>query len=127
MVTGSRVTKLGGIIILLSECRDGVGHENFRALASMSKDPIKILDYIRVNEPLRDQWEVQKLEQVLVKNKVIVVTRGVKDSVLEEMNLIPASTIDEALETARRLTPLKSVIAIPEGPYVIPYLSRDAS
>jgi nickel-dependent lactate racemase len=123
MVTGSRVTKRGGAVILLSECRDGVGHESFRELASMSEDPAKILIYIKENEPLRDQWEVQKLEQVLMKNKVIVVTKGVKDSVLEEMNLIPASTIEEALEIARKLTPFEKIVAIPEGPYVIPFVS----
>ena len=123
MVTGSRVARRGGVVILLSECRDGVGHESFRELASLSRDPAKILDYIRESEPLRDQWEVQKLEQVLMKNKVIMVTRGVKDSVLEEMNLIPASSIEEALEIAKGLTPLERVIAVPEGPYVIPYVS----
>ena len=56
------------------------------------------------------------------KNRVIAVTRGVKDSVLEEMNIIPASAVDEALETARRIAPSERIIAIPEGPYVIPYV-----
>jgi len=126
MVTGSRVTRRGGVVVLLSECIDGVGHESFRNLASLSRDPAYILNYIKKNEPLRDQWEVQKLEQVLMKNKVIAITRGVKDSALEEMNIIPASTIDEALETARRFTPLEKIIAIPEGPYVIPYVGSPA-
>ena len=126
MVTGSRVTRVGGVVILLAECRDGVGHESFRSLASMSRDPTKILEYIRENEPLRDQWEVQKLEQVLLKNKVIVVTKGVKHSVLEEMNLIPSSTLEEALEVAQRLVTPEKITAIPEGPYVIPYVSSRA-
>ena len=92
----------------------------------MSRDPAKILEYIRENEPLRDQWEVQKLEQVLLKNKVIVVTKGVKHSVLEEMNLIPSSTLEEALEVAQRLVTPEKITAIPEGPYVIPYVSGRA-
>ena len=120
MCTGSRVAKPGGVIIVLAECRDGVGHEHFRELASLDKDPKKILDYIARNEPLRDQWQVQKLEQVLLKNRVIVVTKNVKHSVLEEMNLIPASTPEEALEIACKLTHCNKLIAIPEGPYVIP-------
>jgi len=122
MVTGSRVTRRGGVVIIVAECVDGVGHESFRSLASLSRDPAYILNYIRENEPLRDQWEVQKLEQVLAKNRVIAVTRGVRDSVLEEMNIIPASTVDEALEIARRIAPSEKIIAIPEGPYVIPYV-----
>jgi nickel-dependent lactate racemase len=120
MCTGSRVAKPGGVVITLAECRDGVGHESFREIASLDKDPKKILEYIARNEPLRDQWEVQKLEQVLLKNKVIVVTKNIKHSVLEEMNLIPASTPEEALEIACRLTECNRIVAIPEGPYVIP-------
>jgi hypothetical protein len=36
------------------------------------------------------------------------------------MNLIPASTPEEALEIACRLTECDRIVAIPEGPYVIP-------
>lgn len=120
MCTASRVSKPGGVIVMLAECRDGVGHEYFRELASMDRDPKKILDFIAKNEPLRDQWEVQKLAQVLLKNKVVVVTKNIKHSVLEEMNLIPASSPEEALEIAFKLTQYEKIIAIPEGPYVIP-------
>jgi len=124
MVTASRVAKWGGVIIMLSECIDGVGHEHFRELASIDRDPLKILRYIELNEPLRDQWQVQKLAQVLLKNRVIVVTRNVKHSILEEMNLTPASDIREAIEIACRETSCDRIIAVPEGPYVIPSLKR---
>jgi len=120
MVTASRVTRRNGYIIMLSECIDGVGHESFRELASMSKNPEEILRYIRENEPIRDQWEAQKLAQVLLKNRVIVVTRNIKHETLEEMNLTPASTFEEAFETACRSISCRHIIAIPEGPYVIP-------
>ncbi|MEM2512627.1 MAG: nickel-dependent lactate racemase, partial [Ignisphaera sp.] len=120
MCTASRVAKPGGVIVMLAECRDGVGHEHFRDLASMDRDPKKILDYIARNEPLRDQWEVQKLAQVLLKNNVVVVTKNIKHSVLEEMNLIPASSPEEALDIASKLIKYEKIIAIPEGPYVIP-------
>jgi len=120
IVTASRVTRRGGVVILLAECRDGVEHEHFRELLSMSKNPEEILRYIEKNEPLRDQDDAQLLAQVLLKNKVIVVTRGIRHNILEEMNLIPASTIEEALELACRYVECKRIVAIPEGPYVIP-------
>lgn len=122
MVTASRVVRRGGVIVMLSECIDGVGHEHFRELASISRDPEEILRYIELNEPLRDQWQVQKLEQVLLKNRVIVVTKNISHSTLEEMNLTPASDIREAMELACRDTVCEKIIAIPEGPYVIPSL-----
>jgi nickel-dependent lactate racemase len=120
IVTASRVTRREGVIILLAECRDGVEHEHFRKLLSMSKNPEEILRYIERNEPLRDQDDAQLLAQVLLKNRVIVVTKWIKHSILEEMNLIPASTFEEALELACRYVECKRIVAIPEGPYVIP-------
>lgn len=122
IVTGSRVAKRGGTVILASHCSDGVGHEDFRALASISRDPRKILAHIRENEPLRDQWQVQKLEQVLLRNRVIVVTKGVRHGVLEEMNLTPASSVEEALEVTCKGGNCGRTVVIPEGPYVIPYV-----
>lgn len=123
IVTASRVTRRGGVIILLAECRDGVEHEHFRKLLSMSKNPEEILRYIERNEPLRDQDDAQLLAQVLLKNRVIVVTKWIKHSILEEMNLIPASTFEEALELACRYVECKRIVVIPEGPYVIPTLT----
>jgi len=120
-VSASRVTRRGGVI-LLAECRNGVGHEHFRELLSISKNPEEILKYIEKNEPLRDQDEAQLLAQVLLKNKVVIVTKGIKHSVLEETNLIPASTIEEALELTCRYVKCKRIVAIPEGPYVVPIL-----
>ena len=124
IVTASRIARRGGVIVALVECVDGVGHKHFRELASLSRDPAEILKYIEKNEPIRDQWQVQKLAQVLLKNKVIVVTKNVKHSVLEEMNLVPASNPEEAMEIACRYIECKRVVAIPEGPYVIPILSK---
>ncbi len=126
MTTAARVTKRGGAIVILSRCREGIGHESFRELAAYSKNPSKILDRIRQEEPIRDQWQVQKLEQVLLKSKVVVVSEGVKEKDVEELNMIPASSFDEALEIALRLAGGNKIVAIPDGPYVIPYLANSA-
>lgn len=121
MKTAARVTKKKGVIIYVGECSDGVGHEKFGEILKVDKDPRKILRYIESNEPLRDQWNAQILAQLLLDYRIIVVTKGIKHSELEEMNLIPASTLEEAKEIACRLTICEKIIAIPEGPYVMPY------
>jgi len=121
ITTAARVTKRGGVIVVLSRCQEGVGHESFRELASYSKNPAQILEHIREDEPIRDQWQVQKLEQVLLKQKVVVFSEGVTEKEVEELNMIPASSFDEALRTALRLAGGNRVVAIPDGPYVIPF------
>ncbi|RLG85452.1 MAG: nickel-dependent lactate racemase [Thermoprotei archaeon] len=120
IVTGSRIARRGGVVILVAECRDGVGHEGFRELMAMGRSPRDILEYIRANEPIRDQWEAQKLAQVLLRNRVVVVTKGVDHGILEEMKLTPASSLEEAMEIACRETGCRRIAVVPEGPYVIP-------
>jgi nickel-dependent lactate racemase len=124
MVTASRITRDKGVIIVVSECRDGVGHTDFKELASMYRDPRKILEYIKANEPVRDQWEVQKLAQVLCKNNVILVSRGIREEEALNMNFTYASTVEEAYREALRMVGRVDVKVafIPEGPYVIPSL-----
>ncbi len=64
------------------------------------------------------------MAQILMKTHVILVTRNIKHSVIEEMHMKPASSIEEALEIAEDITGKESkVIAVPEGPYVIPTLN----
>ena len=56
------------------------------------------------------------------KAHVILVTDGVKPSVIREMMMDSASSLEEALDAARRRIQTKKprIVAIPEGPYVIP-------
>ncbi len=123
IATASRVVKNGGVIIMIAECRDGLGgHEEFRKLMC-KENPNEVLKEIKENEPINDQWQAQILAKILKKNKVIIVTKGVDHKIIKEMMMEPASTIDEALDLARKLIPKiekPRILAIPEGPYVIP-------
>jgi len=124
MATGELVVRKGGAIITFAECIDGVGrgHDEFRRLMAEASTPQQVLEEIKRNEPIRDQWEAQVLARILCRAEVIVVTKGVKHSVLEEMHLTPASTPDEAVELALETVKQRNprITVIPEGPYVIP-------
>jgi nickel-dependent lactate racemase len=121
MTTAETVVKEGGIIIMVAECRDGFGgHEEFKALMQKA-NPDEVLKEIRENEPIPDQWEAQILANILKKAKVIMVTKGIEPSVLRKMMIEPANSLNQAIELTRRNCPKKpKVVAIPEGPYVIP-------
>ena len=123
MATGELVSREGGVIVLFAECLDGIGrgHEMFYQLMAEAKNPEETLEKIRCEEPIRDQWEAQILARILRNRKVILVTRNIKQSLIEEMHMIPTSKPEEALEEAYRLTGGNSkIIVIPKGPYVIP-------
>lgn len=123
MATGELIVRRGGVIAIFAECVDGIGrgHENFYQLIAEAKNPEETLERIRREEPIKDQWEAQILAQILRKANIILVTRNIKHSLIEEMHMIPASSSEEALEQAYRITGRNPKIAVvPEGPYVIP-------
>jgi nickel-dependent lactate racemase len=126
MATAAAVVKEGGVIIMVAECRDGFGgHEEFKALMQRA-NPDEVLKEIRENEPIPDQWMAQILANILKKAKVIMVTKGIEPSVLREMMIEPTNSLDQAIELARNFCVKKpKVIAIPEGPYVIPKISMN--
>jgi nickel-dependent lactate racemase len=126
IATAKKVVKDGGAIIIASECIDGLGgHEEFRRLMHKAENPEEVLKKIREQEPINDQWQAQVLATILKKVKVIMVTGKTNHKMVKELMMTPASTFEEALDQAKEMIPIEKpkIIAIPEGPYVIPYLT----
>ena len=124
IATAYRVVKKGGTIISVAECRDELGgHEDFRRLMQYAERPGDVLKEIKENEPINDQWQAQILAKILEKVNVIVVTEGVNPNIIRKMMMETSSSLDEALDLAQKnSTDEKKIVAIPEGPYVIPYV-----
>lgn len=117
----ANTVKPGGVIIILAECRDGVGHQMFYELLSEASSPFELLEKIRNNDVYcADQWQTQILAKILEKNKVIVVSDKLSRDVIENMHMLYASSVQEALDIAFRLKGKESKITIvPEGPKTI--------
>ncbi|MEM3463066.1 MAG: nickel-dependent lactate racemase [Candidatus Bathyarchaeia archaeon] len=121
---GESIVKEGGTIIIASECRDGVAHIGFQELMEQGEGPEDVLDFIKLNQPLRDQWQAQILARALLRAKVVVVSDGVGRREVERMKMKRARDIGEALEEAGvRERSGKSIAIIPDGPYTIPMLT----
>ncbi len=122
MTVGEAVVRKGGVIIVASECRDGVGHPEFRELVERGETPEEILEIIRTPGFFQvDQWEAQVLARVLTRCDVICVTGGVEPSTLESMHLTHARTVDEAMNLAMgHVGRDPEITVIPGGPSTIP-------
>lgn len=117
----------GGVIIIASECRDELGgHEDFLKLAKGASSPDEILKRVKENEPIYDQWEAQVLARILKKAKVILVSDYISEKVAKDFLMEHARSLEEALEIAYGILGERraKIIAIPEGPYVVPILQR---
>jgi nickel-dependent lactate racemase len=112
----------GGVAIVVSECRDGVGHPLFKDLVERCNGAQEILDTIRTPGFFQlDQWEAQVLARVLTRCHVICVTDGVEPTVLERMHITPANDMEDALSQALNIVGRDPKIAvIPGGPSTIP-------
>ncbi|MEM3692535.1 MAG: nickel-dependent lactate racemase [Candidatus Bathyarchaeia archaeon] len=121
MATAEEIVKPGGVIIIASECRDGVGHDGFYKLMASEPSPEKVLEKIR--QPgffMIDQWEAQVMARILLKAKVIVVSEGLAKETGEAMHITVAKSIDEAIDMAlKELGRSPEVCVIPDGPYVL--------
>jgi len=127
MTVGEAVVREGGVIIVASECRDGVGHPDFRELVERGETPEEILEMIRTPGFFQvDQWEAQVLARVLTRFDVICVTGGVEPSTLESMHLTHARTVDNAMNLAMgHVGRDPEITVIPGGPSTIPRVNQE--
>lgn len=123
-MTAAEVTnKQNGTIIIVAGCRDGHGGDGFYHNIADVADPQEFLDKA-INTPrletVPDQWTSQILARILVNHHVIVVSDLVEPSLITNMHMELATSIDDALASAfNREGPAAQVTVIPDGLGVI--------
>ena len=111
----------GGVIIECAECADGHGGQSFYESLRDCESPAALYAQFMAtpqDRTIPDQWESQILARILMKHTVIFVTRPALRSMVEEMKMTWAASVDEALSIARALGK-QSLTVIPNGISVI--------
>jgi nickel-dependent lactate racemase len=121
MEYASKSIKDGGVMILLAECRDGFGNSTFfnwfrhKSLEEFEAG-------LRANYEINGQT-AYSLMQKAQRFKIILVSQFSVQQV-EEMGLIPAQTLDEAMNLAKGILPTEwSCYLMPEAGTVLPMVS----
>lgn len=123
MTAAEATVKKGGVIIMLAKSNDGIGGDHFYHQLADEPDINKTMNIFLSRErgqTVPDQWQTQILLRVLMHASVIYISE-MDDSTVEKMHLIPAHSIEEAMEKAKSLLNNQSptVVAIPDGVSVI--------
>ena len=123
MTAAEASVKEGGAIIMLSEAADGHGGEHFYETFRREKDVARMMEGFlsrRPEETEADAWQSQILARVLLKASVIFVS-SCADQLVRDMHMLPAHSVEEALELARQLAGRAgyTVTVIPDGVSVI--------
>ena len=118
MTAAEATVKRGGVIIMLAESGDGIGGDHFyHQLADepdISKTMAQFLSRGRA-ETVPDQWQTQILLRILGYASVIYVSK-MPDNTVEEMHMIPAHSLREAIEKAKLMVGDSArIAAIPDG------------
>ena len=129
MTAAEATVKEGGVIIMLSEAADGHGGKSFHETFRDEKDLKRMMDTFLNRAPeetIIDQWQSQIFARVLQKARVVFVSSS-EDRVVEDLHMIPAHSVEEAMETAKRLVNKKdyAVTVIPDGVAVMVKASVD--
>lgn len=124
MVGALPAVKEGGTIIIASQCAEGVGSPDFARVLQETEDLEAFVEYIsQPNVFVPEEWEVEELAKATRHARVICVAEGIPHETLAHCFVTPAESVEEAVRLAlAQQGQNASLIAIPRGPYVIPFV-----
>ena len=115
--------KPGAVLILCAQLADGTGGQGFYTSLRDCESPAAHFAKCAAtpqSETIPDQWESQILARILMKHRVIFVSRPEMEKTLREMKLDHAPTLEAALTMAKQDKGANaSVTLIPNGISVI--------
>ena len=119
MTAAEAAVKEGGVIIMLAASNDGIGGDHFYHQLADEENIHKTMALFMSrgrNETVPDQWQTQIFIRVLQRAKVIFVSQ-VDPATVEKLHMIPAASLNEAMETAKKLIGKEdpTITAIPDG------------
>ncbi|NLI54255.1 MAG: nickel-dependent lactate racemase [Clostridiales bacterium] len=123
LATAEAAAKDGGVLVILAECADGTGGDTFLRSIADCGSPAALYASIMAtpqNETIPDQWQSQILARILMRHRVIFVTRAELANTVRALKIEFAPTLEDALRLARQLKgDDASVTVIPSGVSVI--------
>ncbi|WP_020677764.1 nickel-dependent lactate racemase [Geopsychrobacter electrodiphilus] len=114
-------TREGGVILIASECPEGFGSEEYRAVFELVTTPQAFIDKLMKKEFfIPDQWCAQETYQVMLKNEIWVHTKGIDDETLKRFHFRPVADINQAIsELLERFGQDARWAIVPDGPLLI--------
>ena len=122
MVCALPALQRGGTLIIAASLSEGIGGPEFSRMCRSLSAVDEFIERISSNPTQIDQWQLQEMMLALKHaGQILIVSDGLSPDVLSSLLLSPASSVEEALETARQKHGFDArVVVIPEGPYVTP-------
>lgn len=117
----SGATRAGGVILIASECIEGFGSDEYRAVFEHADTPQSFIAKLLKKEFfLPDQWCAQETYQVMLKNEIWVHTKGIDAATLTRYHFQPVADISAAIgRLLERFGEDARWAIVPDGPLLI--------
>jgi len=115
---GKWALKEGGKIIMVSKCREGIGHPTFLQQLSSSKDPKIVLENLRKEYKL-GYHKAAKMAEIMVWADVWAVT-GLDKELINSANMRSFDNVADAVNEALKQKPNARILILMDGSVTIP-------
>ncbi len=114
-------TREGGVILIATECMEGFGSDEYRAVFEHATTPEAFIEKLMKKEFfIPDQWCAQETYQVMLKNEIWVHTSGIDAATLKRFHFQPVAQINQAVaELLERFGQDARWAIVPDGPLLI--------
>lgn len=126
MASSELVVKEGGTVILLAECKDGVGAHGFYEWMSAATCPQDVIDrFIREGYSIGAS-KAWLFSRCLKRSDLILVSKTIEDNILKEMFTRRADTVDQAIQMAlAKQGKNAEIILLKNGSDMIPCFEKE--
>ncbi len=115
---GKWALKEGGILIMVSKCREGVGHATFLNQLSCSNDPRSVLESLE-GEYRLGYHKAAKMAEIASWAKIYAVT-DLDPEMIRKAHMVPFDNVDSALKEALKTRPGAKVLVLTDGSMTVP-------
>ena len=118
ITAAQHLIKKGGRILVIAECAEGVGSQEFATSLRSIRSFEAYLDEIARPPVQIDQWQLEKLALAVLRSELFFYTPGVRPDDLGILSGRCFATLQEAVEASTaELSRGAKVLLVPEGPY----------
>ncbi|MGE4274778.1 MAG: nickel-dependent lactate racemase [Candidatus Methanomethylophilaceae archaeon] len=115
---GKWALKEGGTIVIVSKCREGVGHAAFLDQLSSCSDPQELMRRLNLEYRL-GHHKAAKMAEISTWARIFVVS-GLEPSIISKANMRPFPSVDAALRLVWEEDPQARVLVLTDGSITVP-------
>jgi len=98
LYNADRAVRKGGVVIIVAECHEGIGNDNFYRIFTDFENNIEREKFLRKNYEIGRHMGFHTA--LMTADYSIIIISELSEEIIQNMNMVPAKNMDEALKIA---------------------------